>query len=105
MVIAIQVICVQEQEHPPPGLMADTFFLVIGSGFGEQDPAGAITWRRDNYPAFHLIQPGILHQLKPEFAGIKTDCFIIIPHHQRYQCQVLIHIIDSAVQKSCSQNY
>lgn len=92
IVVAPEVVGVEEEEHPSAGLVADEG-LLFRLGRARQQQRGAFSTRwRDHHPAFVLLRlVGIFDQLEIKLAHVKIERFVIVFHHQGDVNDGLLH--------------
>ena len=77
-VVVVEIGGLQEQEHTPAGLVADSGLLRVIGGLCKQQVRLRPVIGRDQHPAFAGIKWRILDQRETELADIKRDAGIII---------------------------
>src|SRR5690554_2819021 len=84
VVIAPEVICLQEQENPPAGLLTNQGDLLRRRRTREEERRAAASGRSDRYPALVLLRKWlVLDELEAEHVDIEADGLVIIADQER----------------------
>ena len=78
-----EIVGVQEQEHPPSGLVADRPALRLPHRLREQDARPATPRRRHQHPPLPLRQRRVLHEREPEPPDEEGEPLVVGGHEQR----------------------
>src|SRR3954470_17605325 len=78
MVVAPEIVGVQEKEYASASLITHARCLFLIGCPGQEQPATVSSRRRDNDPAFVLLDGSVLEQGETEFARVEGNRFIII---------------------------
>jgi hypothetical protein len=78
LVIAPEVVGVEEEENAAAGLIADGEGLLGRVGFCEEKGGAAGIGRGDEEPAFVAGERSVLEELEAEFLGVELQGFVVI---------------------------
>jgi len=82
LVIAPEVVGVEEEEHAATGLIADGEGLLGSGGFGEEKSGAAGIGGSDEEPALFVGERRVLKKMEAQFLGEELQRFVIVPHQQ-----------------------
>ncbi len=87
--VAPEIVRLQEEAHPPAGLVADARPLRVVAGHGQQQAGGARAGRRDAHPALAAAQVGVFAQREAQRVAIVRDGAVVVVDQQGDQAEDL----------------
>jgi hypothetical protein len=91
LVVAVEVVGVEEEKYAAAGLIADEAGLFGSVGFGEQKGGAAGIWGSDEKPAFFVGKRSVLQQVEAEFLCVELQGFVIISYEKSHTSDGLGH--------------
>jgi len=77
LVVPPEVVRLEEQEHPAPGLVADPCRLLWGRCFRQQERRAASGWA-DYHPPLERRKGGVFHHDEPQTVGEEVDRLVVV---------------------------
>ena len=82
LVIAPEVVGVEEKEDAAARLVADSEGLLRRVGFGEEERGASGIGRSDEEPAFVAGEGSVLEEVEAEFFGVELQGFVVIANNE-----------------------
>jgi hypothetical protein len=91
LVVAPEVVSVQEEEYAAAGLVSDACDLFRSGRLREEDARRLGTGGRYENPALICTQIRVFDDMESEDIGVEGDGLVVVANHDRDVCEVLRH--------------